>query len=488
MINLSESLVRVPGIVALNRWNYAQDLQISSRGFGARATFGVRGLRLYQDEIPATMPDGQGQTGSFQLFSTDHIEVLRGPFSTLYGNAAGGVITVFTESGTPSPELTVNFGAGSFGSWTTGAKLTGTSNGVGYVAAGTTFQTDGFREHSAAERNLAAAKLSFAPGSRTSVTILGTLQDQPESQDPLGLTRAQWEADPQQADPVALLFDTRKTVHQQQGGLRVDHSFSDDTTLRLTGYGGTRQVRQYLALSGIAPTSSGGVTDLDRDYGGASLKLFQRFIVAERPAYAGGRRRLGHAARTAARLRQQQRKPRRAAPQRGRHGQRQRLLRAAELGLRAALERDCRRPFEQRAVRVAGRVHYGGQSGRQRKPHLSPDDAGSGRDVPRDRNAQSLRQLWPGIRDADVRRARLPAVGSRTQLRPAARHKRVDRGWIEGDRRAASSGDCGAVRHRHRRRDRRQHGHGRTHDLPQRRQDAPPWRRAHVRRRSWRKG
>jgi len=283
MINLSESLVRVPGIVALNRWNYAQDLQISSRGFGARATFGVRGIRLYQDEIPATMPDGQGQTGSFQLFSTDHIEVLRGPFSTLYGNAAGGVITVFTESGTPTPELTVNVGAGSFGSWTAGAKLTGTYNGVGYVAAGTAFQTDGFREHSAAERNLAAAKLSFALGPQTSVTILGTLQEQPESQDPLGLTRAQWEADPQQADPVALLFNTRKTVHQQQGGLRLDQAFGDDMTVRLTGYGGTRQVRQYLALPGTLPTSSGGVTDLDRDYGGASLKLFQRFTVAERP-------------------------------------------------------------------------------------------------------------------------------------------------------------------------------------------------------------
>jgi iron complex outermembrane receptor protein len=283
MINLSESLVRVPGIVALNRWNYAQDLQLSSRGFGSRATFGVRGIRLYQDDIPQTMPDGQGQTGSFQLFSTDRIEVLRGPFSTLYGNASGGVIAVFTESGAESPDATFAAGGGSFGSWTAGAKFTGTSNGVGYVAAGTAFQTDGFREHSAAERNLGAAKVSFSVGPATSVTVLGTLQDQPESLDPLGLTRAQWQADPRQADPAALLFDTRKTVHQQQGGLRIDQAFGDDTKVRVTGYGGTRQVRQYLALTGIAPTSSGGVTDLDRDYGGASVKLFQRFSVAERP-------------------------------------------------------------------------------------------------------------------------------------------------------------------------------------------------------------
>ncbi len=102
-INLSESLVRVPGVFAANRNNYAQDLQLSSRGYGARAAFGVRGVRLYQDDIPATMPDGQGQTGSFSLLSAGRIEVLRGPFSTLYGNASGGVVSVYTEDGTRGP-------------------------------------------------------------------------------------------------------------------------------------------------------------------------------------------------------------------------------------------------------------------------------------------------------------------------------------------------------------------------------------------------
>src|SRR5215510_13845376 len=58
MVNLSEALARVPGLTVANRNNYAQDLQISSRGYGARAGFGVRGLRLYTDGIPATMPDG----------------------------------------------------------------------------------------------------------------------------------------------------------------------------------------------------------------------------------------------------------------------------------------------------------------------------------------------------------------------------------------------------------------------------------------------
>ena len=76
-VNISETLPRVPGVFAANRQNYAQDLQISSRGFGARAAFGVRGVRLYQDGIPVTMPDGQGQTGSFSLLSAESVEVLR---------------------------------------------------------------------------------------------------------------------------------------------------------------------------------------------------------------------------------------------------------------------------------------------------------------------------------------------------------------------------------------------------------------------------
>ena len=104
-LNLSEYLGGIPGLVARDRQNYAQDEQISIRGFGARSTFGVRGVRLYVDGIPATMPDGQGQVSNFDLGSADRIEVLRGPFSALYGNSSGGVIQIFTADGTEPAEL-----------------------------------------------------------------------------------------------------------------------------------------------------------------------------------------------------------------------------------------------------------------------------------------------------------------------------------------------------------------------------------------------
>src|SRR5207245_5926585 len=116
-VNASEALAAVPGLVAQNRQNYAQDLQISSRGFGARSAFGVRGVRLVADGIPATMPDGQGQAATFALGSADHIEVLRGPFSVLYGNSAGGVITVETMDAPEVPTAEADLLLASYRTW-----------------------------------------------------------------------------------------------------------------------------------------------------------------------------------------------------------------------------------------------------------------------------------------------------------------------------------------------------------------------------------
>ena len=124
-INLSESLTGVPGLQVQNRQNYAQDLQLSIRGFGSRSTYGIRGIRLYVDGIPATMPDGQGQTSNIDLSSVQNVEVLRGPFSALYGNASGGVMNVITQTGQQPPTIEASSYYGSFGSWRYGLKATG---------------------------------------------------------------------------------------------------------------------------------------------------------------------------------------------------------------------------------------------------------------------------------------------------------------------------------------------------------------------------
>jgi iron complex outermembrane receptor protein len=281
-VNLSESLNRVPGLVVQNRQNYAQDLQVSSRGFGSRATFGVRGIRLYADGIPATMPDGQGQTGNFALSSAQRIEVLRGPFSALYGNASGGVIQVFTEDGPPGFALSGEAAGGSWGTLRYGAKAAGTAGPLNYLVDASHFAIDGYREHSEAERDLLNAKLRFDTAGGGRLTLVANGVDQP-AQDPLGLTRAQWEADPRQVDPVALQFDTRKDVGQAQLGAVFDQPIGRDNRLRVTAYGGQRNVTQYLGFSGVGPTSSGGVTDLARDYYGLGVRWTWQGRLAEGP-------------------------------------------------------------------------------------------------------------------------------------------------------------------------------------------------------------
>jgi len=282
-VNLSESLGRVPGVFAANRQNYAQDLQISSRGFGARAAFGVRGVRLYQDGIPVTMPDGQGQTGSFSLLSAQRIEILRGPFSALYGNASGGVISIFTENPAEAPLATITVGGGSYGTGTFGVKLGGTTARAGGTFAANEFITDGYRDHSWARRDVTNAKLVLGATDRTRVTVIGNTQYQPETQDPLGLTRAQWGANPRGVDAAALQFDTRKTIKQTQGGVAVDHRFDEAWEVHADAYVGRRLIRQYLAFSGAGPTSAGGVPDLDRDYGGVGARVVWRGQALARP-------------------------------------------------------------------------------------------------------------------------------------------------------------------------------------------------------------
>ena len=276
LINLSEALARVPGLVVSNRNNYAQDLQISSRGFGARAAFGVRGLRLYADGIPATMPDGQGQVAHFDLANAQRIEVLRGPFSVLYGNSSGGVIALFTEP-VRDRRLELALDGGSAGlqqaRLRADAPLT-THLGAQLSVADT--QVEGFRPQSAAHRTLGNLRLGWDQGPDR-VTMVLSSQDQ-HAQDPLGLTRAQFDADPYQTTAQAAQFDTRKAISQTQAGLHWRHRFEGDGALRETAvmvYQGVRSVTQWQAIAPAVQTPvrhGGGVVDFDRGYGGVDAR------------------------------------------------------------------------------------------------------------------------------------------------------------------------------------------------------------------------
>ena len=275
-VNMSESLDEVPGVSIQSRQNYAQDLQLSVRGFGARSSFGVRGVRLYSDGIPGTMPDGQGQFSQFDLGSADHIEVLRGPFSALYGNSSGGVIAIFTQEGKPVFEADGTAEYGTFNTQRYALKGSGDAGAVNYVVDAAHFQTDGYRDHSDAERNNFNSKVRFKLDDVSKLTLVVNAVETPFVQDPLGLTRAQLAADPRQAGTNAIAYNTRKSLSQEQLGATYERQLAPRDALSFAVYTGHRDTTQFQAIpmsSEGRPTHPGGVIDLGRTYFGADLHV-----------------------------------------------------------------------------------------------------------------------------------------------------------------------------------------------------------------------
>lgn len=275
MINASEALQRLPGLVANNRSNFAQDLQISSRGFGARSGFGVRGLRIVADGIPATGPDGQGQVSQFDLASAQRIEVLRGPFSALYGNSSGGVIALVSAPINNS-SLRLDSDVGSFGLRQN--RLAVQAKGAdGWEASASASQAelDGFRPQSGAIKQQAQARVGWRGTHDDFILQLGYL-NQP-ADDPLGLSRAQFELGPRETTPQAVQFDTRKTLDQAQLGMSWRHRFDQGALreTRLSAYSGQRSVAQWLAITPATQANvrhGGGVIDFDRRFEGLEAR------------------------------------------------------------------------------------------------------------------------------------------------------------------------------------------------------------------------
>ena len=317
-VNISESLARVPGVIALARGHYAQDLQISTRGFGSRSAFGVRGIRLYADGIPLTMPDGQGQAGTFDLGSAKSIEVMRGPFSALYGNSSGGVVQIFTVDGPKDPTVSSSFTTGSYGTNRESVKIGGTNGDFNYNIDYSHFESDGYRDHSAVRKDLFNSKLEFQLNEDTRLTVLATYMDQPLAQDPQGLSITDFQNNPNSVVTKTNTFNTRVERSQTQIGAKLEHVFDSNNTASLMAYSGIRNNLQYQSVGAnvstapsklansnasstldtgtaltLKPNSSyyytlangnaGGVVKIDRDFTGTDLRFTNKGTLANGP-------------------------------------------------------------------------------------------------------------------------------------------------------------------------------------------------------------
>ena len=283
-MTLSESLARVPGITAQNRNQMAQDPQISSRGFGARSSFGVRGIRVYVDGIPLSMPDGIGNPGSVDLGAMSSIEVMRGPFSAMYGNSSGGVIQMFTDKAPATPEVSGDILFGSFNTRRESVQAAGTKNGVEYLVNYSDYNSDGFRQQSANDKRQATAKLGIKIAEDTKLTMLTSWFDQ-FAQDPGGLRRTATAGTepsafvtPTGVSSGSITNNTRVIRSNTQFGFNLEHKIDSSNSINLIAYAGQRENLQYLSLG-----ATGRASSISRNFSGAEVKITNKGSLLDKP-------------------------------------------------------------------------------------------------------------------------------------------------------------------------------------------------------------
>lgn len=254
-ISLDESLIEIPGVFVYNRYNFALGNRISIRGFGSRAQFGVRGIRIVQDGIPLTMADGQSQLNNLDLAAAGRVEVIRGPAASLYGNASGGVISVTTEPAPPQP-----FGAelrvlgGGYGNDQFYGKLdlkgAGQSGKLDYVAHLSHFRSDGYRLHSRVEYTLFNTRVRFRPDDGSILTAVINYANTPWAENPSSLTDSLARVKPDTARDLVLTpaecppdpgfggcQNLGETSEQGQAGLTYRRWLGGGHEISIMGYG-----------------------------------------------------------------------------------------------------------------------------------------------------------------------------------------------------------------------------------------------------------
>lgn len=264
-LTLNESLVYTPGVFALNANNFAQDLRVSIRGYGARAAFGIRGIKVLVDGIPETTPDGQSQVDNIDMGLIDRMEVIRGPSAGLYGNAAGGVISINTENPSGAPYAEARAMLGDYGLQRYQIKTGAKYGKWGYVIQNSYTNYDGFREQSKVINNLLSAKVTRALPKKGQFTLIFNYLDSPQADDPGGVTIDQALDQPSTARDRNISFDAGETISQNKIGAVFHQPLDDQHDLDASIYYIRRSFESTL------PFETSGYVAFERDYYGGSV-------------------------------------------------------------------------------------------------------------------------------------------------------------------------------------------------------------------------
>ena len=262
---IDELLFAVPGVALANRQNPAQDPRVSIRGFGARSAFGVRGVKVLQDGVPVTLPDGQTPVDVLDIEGADRVEVVRGSASSLYGNAAGGVIDIRSALPTQLFEPFARIVGGGSTPTVTATGETGTAGPLGVTSSLTRIVGRGYRDYSdqRATRGAVRVHLLSSEDGTSPLVVSARYTDVTRAESPGALTRAQFDLNPRQADPFSVTKGASKTVSQADLSLVATHAVGEHATVDATAFGGARTLANPLTQS---------IVDVKRATGGVSLR------------------------------------------------------------------------------------------------------------------------------------------------------------------------------------------------------------------------
>ena len=266
-LSLQEFLEGVPGLFALNANNYAQDLRISLRGFGARAAFGIRGIKIIVDGIPETTPDGQGQVDNLPLGLLKNIEVLRGPSASLYGNASGGVLYLNTWDSLTHSTLKFKTTVGAFASQI--HQLTasvGNEKTTALIYLNRT-TTNGFRNFSGVEQNVVNLKIKHQFSNQSAFYTQLNYTLSPRAEDAGALTLAETDQIWNQARSRNVDYDTYEKINQLKVGLRWEQNWGSRWNWDTYGFYSSRD------FYGKLPFEAEGIVDLFRNYSGLGSRM-----------------------------------------------------------------------------------------------------------------------------------------------------------------------------------------------------------------------
>ncbi|MEW8692761.1 MAG: TonB-dependent receptor [Candidatus Thiodiazotropha endolucinida] len=247
-LGLDESLAKVPGIFMQNRYNFAQDLRVSIRGFGARSAFGIRGIKVLVDGIPETLPDGQANVDSIDIGSIGNMQVIRGPVSALYGNASGGALLIESEEPPETPFISFRPTFGEDGFQKHQLKFGGKHERFDYLLNISDLSYDGYREHSATELSALNSKFGFDFAGGGRLTTVLNYTDSPQADDPGGLTEALVDEDPTQAWTRNLSLDSGEKLEQTRLGFVYDRPLGERGELRVRNYYVSRDLANRLPI------------------------------------------------------------------------------------------------------------------------------------------------------------------------------------------------------------------------------------------------